>query len=206
MSLEMYLAFLGATILLLISPGPTVMLVVGYGLKHGRRTVWATSLGAGLGDATALTCSLLGLGAVLAASATAFTVLKWAGALYLIYLGVKMWRGQPGGQEGREHFKSRPLKIVGHAFAVTALNPKSIAFFVAFLPQFLDHSAPLSPQLLSMGVTFVTLAVLNAMSYGLLAGALGQTFQRPRAKKVLDRFGGSCLIGAGLLTASLRRG
>src|SRR4051812_19672722 len=138
MTVEAWLAFVGASIVLLAIPGPTVTLVVGYALGTGKRAVWATVAGVALGDFTAMTLSLLGLGAVLAASADLFTALKWIGAAYLVYLGIKLWRAEPmigdaaGGEAGRS-----ARGIMGHAFAVTALNPKGILFFVAFVPQFL---------------------------------------------------------------------
>jgi homoserine/homoserine lactone efflux protein len=205
MTIELYLTFIAAAILLLVSPGPTVMLVVGYGLKYGKRSALACAIGVGLGDLTALVCSLAGLGALLAASAQAFTLLKWIGAIYLIYLGIKMWRSNKEFGPGGTAHKSNSWAMLGHAFAVTALNPKSIAFFVAFLPQFLNHEAPLMPQLFLMGSSFVILAVINAAIYGLLAGSFGKSFSSAKAQKRLNRFGGGVLIGAGLMTAALRR-
>ena len=183
MSLEMYLAFVGASLLLLISPGPTVMLVVGYALKHGKRSALATAVGVGLGDLTALVCSLAGLGALLSASAQAFTLLKYIGAIYLIYLGIKMWRSKEHYGPSAQNHTQGPWSMLGHAFAVTALNPKSIAFFVAFLPQFINPASALMPQLLLMGGTFVSLAVANAVAYGILAGSFHQTFASPVAQR-----------------------
>lgn len=205
MSWEIYGAFVAASVLLLISPGPTVMLVTSYALSQGRRSAWFTATGVGLGDLTALSLSLAGLGAVLAASAAAFTALKWLGAAYLIYLGVRMWR-QGGSwapeQEGRA---VSGLTMLGRAYMVTALNPKSIVFFVAFLPQFVRVQAPVLPQLAILGATFIFLAVINAVLYAQAAGSLAHLLRRPRARRGLDRLGGGVLVGAGLLTALWRR-
>lgn len=206
MTIETYAAFLAATIVVLIIPGPTIMLVVSCSLTQGRKAALPLALGVGIGDFAALTASMAGLGALLAASAELFIVLKWVGALYLIYLGIRTWRANPdlGKSMGMMRPDSRRTNLF-RAFAVTATNPKSIAFFCAFLPQFLNHSAPVLPQVLIMGVTFVLLAVINASLYALLAAKARTAVANPRAMKTVNRVGGSALIGAGLLTAALRR-
>jgi threonine/homoserine/homoserine lactone efflux protein len=206
MSPETYLAFLAATIVVLIIPGPTIMLVVSCSLTQGRRAALPLALGVGLGDTVAMTASLAGMGALLATSAALFTTLKWIGALYLVYLGVKTWRANP--ELGRDLSRMQPASSranVLSAFAVTATNPKSIAFFCAFLPQFINHAEPVLPQVLLLGSTFVILAVVNAALYALLAARARNAVANPRAMKMVNRVGGSALIGAGLLTAALRR-
>ncbi len=205
MSWEIYGAFVAASALLLLSPGPTVMLVTGYALSQGRRSAWFTAPGVGLGDLTALCLSLAGLGAVLAASAAAFSVLKFFGAAYLIYLGIRMWR-QGGSLTPADSGRAPSgLAMLGRAYVVTALNPKSIIFFVAFLPQFVRLDQPVWPQFLLLGSTFVGLAVLNAVLYANAAGSLARLLCRPRAQRNLGRLGGGVLMGAGLLTALWRR-
>jgi threonine/homoserine/homoserine lactone efflux protein len=204
MSLETWFAFVAAAAVLLAIPGPTVTLVVGYALGVGRRAAWATVAGVALGDFTAMTLSLAGLGAVLATSAMLFTVLKWIGAAYLIYLGVRLWRAEPVIDDGAEGVKPGGA-ILGHAFAVTALNPKSILFFVAFVPQFIDAAAPALPQLVVLEVTFVTLAALNAGLYAALAGRARRLVRRPDVLKAVNRVGGGILIGAGVAAVAWRR-
>jgi threonine/homoserine/homoserine lactone efflux protein len=158
------------------------------------------------GDLTAMTLSLAGMGAVLSASADLFTALKWIGAGYLIYLGVKLWRAPPAVDAPSPAVGRRSGRaMMGHAFAVSALNPKSILFFVAFLPQFLNAEAPILPQLLLLGTTFLVLAVANAAAYALLAGGIRDAVRRPTVLKTINRVGGGVLIGAGILTAALRR-
>src|SRR5690606_13210602 len=148
MSLDHWLAFAVASAVMLAIPGPTILLVISYALGHGRKAAGATVAGVALGDFTAMTASMLGLGALLATSAAIFTVLKWAGAAYLVWLGVKLWRAPVSiGTEGDTPAEGKPLRIFAHAYVVTALNPKSIVFFVAFLPQFLDVSQPVLPQM-----------------------------------------------------------
>jgi threonine/homoserine/homoserine lactone efflux protein len=208
MSIEHWLAFVAASAILLAIPGPTILLVISYALGHGRKVASATVAGVALGDFTAMTASMLGLGALLATSAAIFTVLKWVGAAYLIWLGIKLWRA-PIAIEGADGTMSvpaeKPLRIFLHTYVVTALNPKSIVFFVAFLPQFLDLSRPLFNQMLIFETTFLVLATLNATLYALMASAARHTIRKPKVQTIVNRTGGSLLIGAGLLTAGLRR-
>ncbi|MGQ7793386.1 LysE family translocator [Faunimonas sp. B44] len=205
MSFEHWLAFAAASAILVAIPGPTVLLVVSYAIAHGRRSGLATVAGVALGDFTAMTASMLGLGALLATSAGLFTVLKWIGAAYLVYLGVKLWRAPATDPAAEPAPETRPSRIFAHAYVVTALNPKSIVFFVAFLPQFLVPSAPLVPQMVVFEATFLVLATLNAAAYGLMASAARTTIRRPAVQRAVNRAGGSILVGAGLLTVAWRK-
>lgn len=209
MSLELWLAFVAASAILLAIPGPTILIVVSYALGHGRRAALSTVAGVALGDFTAMTCSMLGLGALLATSAMLFTALKWLGAAYLVWLGLKLWRAPPTLAAADEAGAAtvpelRPWRMFGHAYVVTALNPKSLVFFVAFLPQFLDLSAPLAPQMILLEATFVTLAGLNALAYALAASAARTQIRRPSVQKAVNRVGGSLLIGAGVAAVTWR--
>jgi threonine/homoserine/homoserine lactone efflux protein len=152
-----------------------------------------------------MTLSFLGMGAVLMTSATLFSLLKYAGAAYLVYLGVRMWRAEPELQLAEAEGAFQPRAAMGHAFVVTALNPKSIVFFVAFLPQFITPGAPVLPQMLILGGSFLFFAILAAAGYGLMAGSVRQAVARPAVLRSVNRAGGSMLIGAGLLTAAIRR-
>ncbi|MBW1648868.1 MAG: LysE family translocator [Deltaproteobacteria bacterium] len=205
MSAELWIAYLLAVTIVLIIPGPTIILVVSQAVTCGRRSVVPLAAGVVLGDFTAMTLSLLGLGAVMSASAALFTVFKWIGALYLIYLGIRLWRADPK----RECFGS-PLCIssVGlfkSAFIVTALNPKSIAFFVAFLPQFISPCKPVAGQLILLGGTFLVLGAVNAALYALFASRLRAAIRRTTVRKRLNRCGGTALMGAGFLAAGIQR-
>ncbi|WPB86084.1 LysE family translocator [Sediminicoccus rosea] len=200
MTLETWLAFALASLITVMIPGPVVVFILGRSLGGGWRAALPTVGGVALGDAVALTASLIGLGALLAASATAFTVAKWLGAAYLIWLGVKLWRapiGEAVALPARHAFRD--------AFVVTVLNPKSIAFFVAFLPQFLNPASAFLPQAAIVLVTFVGLGALNALGYALLAGTLSDAVKRPAIRRGFNRLGGGMLIGAGLATAAMRR-
>lgn len=206
MSFESWAAFAAATAILLMIPGPTILLVVSYALGQGWRTAFPMAVGVALGDFTAMTLSLLGLGALLATSATIFTVLKWAGAAYLVWLGIKLFRaGGTLDARPREDATSAP-RMLAHAWLVTALNPKSLTFFVAFLPQFLDPARDFWTQMLIFEATFVTLAFANAFGYALLASRARGVVRNPRAIGLFNKIGGSLLIGAGIATVALRSG
>ncbi|AGW12638.1 LysE family translocator [Megalodesulfovibrio gigas] len=208
MTTAVLLSYVLTCLVVLAIPGPTVLLVVGVSLREGPRAAVPLALGVALGDALAISLSLAGLGAVLASSAALFIVVKYCGAAYCIYLGWRMWRDAPGDAAGAHltaaadtssHACAR--RITGRAFLVTALNPKSITFFVAFLPQFLNPAAPLAPQALVLGSVFVSLATVNALTYATLAGRCTRFFRRPGAVRLFHRLGGGCLMTAGAAVA-----
>jgi threonine/homoserine/homoserine lactone efflux protein len=204
--MEVYGAFFLAATIVLIIPGPTIILVISHSASKGRRAVLPLVAGVTLGDFTAMTLSLLGLGAILSASATLFSILKWIGAIYLIYLGIKLWRTAPNLSSMRTTATTATnRRLFTHAYVVTSLNPKSIVFFVAFLPQFIDQSAPIGFQLILLGLTFLVLAAVNAALYGLFAGQLRNVLNNVNALRWFNRFGGSALIGAGIFTAAFQR-
>jgi len=206
MSLEIWFAFVVASSALLAIPGPTVMLVVSYALGRGKATGWATVPGVTLGDFAAMSVSLLGAGAILAASAFFFTILKFAGAAYLIWLGIKLWRAEPKFEDLRDTSITGQRKTMfWNAFVITALNPKSIVFFIAFVPQFVEPGRALLPQFLILEATFITLAAVNVGIWAVLAGRLHARFRNPKTLKLVNRCGAGFLIGAGLLTTTLRR-
>ncbi|MFK7939963.1 MAG: LysE family translocator [Roseovarius sp.] len=206
MPLDLWLTFVAASTALLLIPGPTVLLVLSYALSQGKRVAVASASGVALGDLVAMTASLAGLGALVLASATLFTVLKWAGAAYLIWLGIKMLRAPAAeGLVARSTPDSTASHVFGHTAMVTALNPKSIAFFIAFVPQFVQVDAPLIPQFTILIATFVGLAAINAFAYALAADKLRQTIRKPSVITWLTRGGGVALIAMGALTATMRR-
>lgn len=206
MPLEVWAAFAAASAVLLIIPGPTILLVVSYALGQGWRTALPMAVGVALGDFTAMTLSMLGIGALLAASATVFTLLKWIGAAYLIYLGIKLFRaGGTLNAEPRSDAVSA-AKMLGHAWLVTALNPKSITFFVAFLPQFLDSNADFLTQMVIFEATFLALAFANAFGYALIAARARNLVRNRKAIGIFNKAGGSLLIGAGIATMAARSG
>ncbi len=202
MTLDTWVAFALASVALLVIPGPTILLVIGQSLGTGRRNALPLVAGVAAGDLTAMTLSLAGLGAVLAASATLFTLLKWAGAAYLVWLGVQLFRAPVAAEAPPPLPPGRALR---DAYVVTALNPKSIAFFVAFVPQFLDGGAAFLPQAVVLVATFVALAAANAGLYAVLAGRVSGAVLRPGLRRACNRVGGAVLVGAGIATAAMRR-
>jgi threonine/homoserine/homoserine lactone efflux protein len=203
MTFESWAAFTAASAVLLIIPGPTVLLVVSYALGQGWRTVLPMTVGVALGDFTAMTLSMLGLGALLAASATLFTILKWVGAVYLVYLGIRLWRAGGTLDAAPRTDAVSAAKMLGHAWLVTALNPKSITFFVAFLPAFLDPKADFLTQMVVFETTFLVLAFANAFGYALVAARARGFVANPRAIGIVNKVGGGLLIGAGAATVTL---
>jgi threonine/homoserine/homoserine lactone efflux protein len=198
------LAFAAASSVLLMIPGPTVLVVVSYALGQGWRTALPTAIGVALGDFTAMTLSVLGLGALLAASASLFLILKWIGAIYLIWLGIRLWRAGQTFAATPLPARSSPRTMLAHAWLVTALNPKSISFFVAFLPQFLDFQADYLSQMIIFETTFVALAFVNALVFALIATRAHAFVGSPLAIAALNRTGAVVLIGAGVITATSR--
>ena len=206
MIFSLWAAFVAASSILLVIPGPTVLLVVSYALGQGWRTALPMAVGVALGDFTAMTLSMLGIGALLAASATVFTLLKWIGAAYLIYLGIKLFRAGDALRAEPRTSRSSALRMAAHAWLVTALNPKSITFFVAFLPQFLNREADFWPQMLIFETTFLALAFANAFGYALIAARARNVVRNPKAIRIFNRTGGTLLVGAGIATMAMRSG
>ncbi len=204
---QTWLTFVAASMALLIIPGPTVLLVLSYAVSHGKRVALASAAGVALGDLIAMTASLAGLGALVLASATLFVALKWVGALYLVFLGVKMFRSASTAALGAvENVQATSAaNVFGHLTAVTALNPKSIVFFIAFAPQFIAVNSPLLPQFVILIATFVGLAALNSLAYALLADRLRVKIARPSVLAWITRLGGTALVAMGVATAAFRR-
>ncbi|MEL6587543.1 MAG: LysE family transporter [Pseudomonadota bacterium] len=207
MDMTIWLAFVAASTLLLLIPGPTVLLVMAYALSQGKRVAVASASGVALGDFLAMSASLAGLGALVLASATLFTILKWVGAAYLIWMGWRLWRSADGMTlaEVQANAHVTPKAVFGHAALVTALNPKSIVFFIAFVPQFIDPAAPLLPQFSILVATFVTLAAVNSLIYALLAARLRDGLRRPSVLRLLGKAGGGALMAMGAVTALTKR-
>jgi threonine/homoserine/homoserine lactone efflux protein len=204
--MELWIPFVVASIIILIIPGPTIILVISQAVSHGRRSVVPLVAGVLLGDFTAMSLSLLGLGAVLSASSALFNTFKWVGVIYLLFLGIKLWRLNL--DTVPPHYNTQKTStgsLLRRSFIVTALNPKSIAFFVAFLPQFVNPLQPALPQMLLLGGTFLLLATINATLYALFAGQLSEQIKKPNVRKWIDRCGGSALIGAGIFTAGMQK-
>ncbi|MGE0803609.1 MAG: LysE family translocator [Lautropia sp.] len=199
MSLQTWLIYTGAALLLSLSPGPNGLLALTHGALYGRRRTLFTIAGGALGFALLIALSLFGLGAVLAASAGWLTALKWIGGLYLVWLGIQVWRAPPialGAPTTASPQPSRRLFRQGLLSAVT--NPKGLLFFAAFLPQFIDPARSLALQFVVMAGTFVTIEVFTELLIASLAHRV-----RPWLQRVGRRFNQVCgglfvAIGAAL--------
>ncbi len=206
MPIELWLAFVGASAILLVLPGPTILSVISYSVAHGRRANAALVAAVALGDSTALALSLVGLGALLATSALWFTAVKWAGGLYLLVLGIKLLRaGTSSGLPVAPADTGSRWKLFANTYLVTALNPKGIVFFVAFLPQFISPQASVAPQLWVLAVTFVVLAVLNATLYAMFATSARRLLSSTAAQRRFNLAGGTLLSAAGVWALMARR-
>jgi threonine/homoserine/homoserine lactone efflux protein len=199
MSIELWLAFVAASAVLLVIPGPTILTVISYSLSHGGRAKVPLVAAVALGDSTALVVSLLGLGALLAKSAFWFGVVKWVGGLYLMYLGIKLLRaGVSSAEVQAPAAPGSRRKLFANTYLVTALNPKGIVFFVAFLPHFIDPAANVTRQLCILAVTFVVMAIINATCYAVFAASARRLLSSPRAHRRFNLAGGSLLSSAGV--------
>lgn len=206
MSIEIWFAFAVASTALLIIPGPTILTVVSYSIAQGRRANIPLVAAVALGDSTALVFSLLGLGAVLATSAFWFTVIKWLGGLYLLYMGIKLLRaGISSTRVATPVVSGSRWKLFANTYLVTALNPKGIIFFVAFLPQFITPNADAGQQLWILAITFVVLATLNATFYAVFAASARKMLTSPLAQRRFNFIGGSLLSSAGVWALLAKR-
>ena len=207
MPLELWLAYVATSAVVLAIPGPTILLVLSYSIAHGRKATLPVVIGVALGDSVAITLSLIGLGTLLAASALWFSIIKWIGGLYLIYLGITLLRGAGKAmpEQAQQAKTSTPRKLFGNAFIVTALNPKSIVFFIALLPQFISADYPVTAQLWILGVTFVVLATIGATSYAVFATSIRRWLASARAQKAYGVVGGGLLMGAGVWALGAKR-
>jgi threonine/homoserine/homoserine lactone efflux protein len=206
MSLELWFAFVAASVILLVIPGPTTLAVVSYSVAHGRRANLPLVAAVTLGDSTALALSILGLGAILSASSFWFTVLKWAGGLYLLYLGLRLLRAGAAPADAAAPAPSGSRwRLFLNTYLVTALNPKGIIFFVAFLPQFVDPGTAAPRQLWILAVTFVALAALIATLYTVFAGSARSLLSSATAQRRFNLAGGALLSAAGFWTLLARR-
>lgn len=205
MNWGLYAAFVAATMALIATPGPIVALVLSESSRHGRRVGLATVAGTTIAGAAQLALVTVGFAAVVATFSHAFEIVRWAGAAYLIWLGVSALKraGKPDDGPALE-----PAERVSAAFrrglVVALSNPKTLVFFSAFFPLFVDRSLPAAPQLAVMAVTYVTIGFSMDMGWMLLGDRAGRALSGPRARAALERVSGGVLIAGGLALAAKR--
>jgi homoserine/homoserine lactone efflux protein len=202
MNIELFTAFLLITTVLIITPGPIVTLVISTGVTQGPRAALTTVAGTTLGNALLLAAIALGLSWVHAHADLLFNALRLTGAAYLVWLGVQAWRR--AGEESQRLTDTGRARFV-RGLMVALSNPKTIVFFTAFLPQFLDPRLPAGPQLAVMCVVTVVLAGVSDCAWAVAAGMGRAWFMKPSRVKLLGRLSGTVLIGGGLWLSLARR-
>ncbi len=201
MNWDLFAAFLVITAILIVVPGPIVTLIIATGARQGVRAALVTVGGTSVGNAVLLAAIALGLRWVLQHAGQLLVVLRWAGAAYLIWLGIAAWRHagekQPAETSGRVNFT--------RGFLVALSNPKTIAFFTAFLPQFVDPHLPAATQLAVMCTVTAFLAALSDTAWAIASGMGRAWLMRPERAKLLGRMSGAVLVGGGLWLSLARR-
>jgi threonine/homoserine/homoserine lactone efflux protein len=186
-------------------PGPGVTSIVGYALGSGRRTALCSVAGIAIGNVLAITLSLGGVGAILAASALAFSILKWAGALYLIFLGVLTLIRSTRPADLRVTTRQiTPRAAFFSNLALGMFHPKTIVFFVSFVPQFINKDTNYAAQAVLFGATFCVVVGCTDAAYALAAAKAAHLLRRPRTAIWSQRASGGVLIAAGVATATTR--
>jgi threonine/homoserine/homoserine lactone efflux protein len=202
MNWHLFSAFLFITLILVLTPGPIVTLVLSTGATRGTRAALVTVAGSTVGNALLVTGIALGLSIVIEHAATIFEWLRWIGAAYLIWLGIQAWRhagavAGPVEQRGHVYFR--------RGFLAAITNPKTIAFFTAFLPQFIDPTLPAGHQLVVMCAVALVMAGVTDCGWAMLAGAGRSFFLRRASATWLARVSGLALIGGGIWLSLARR-
>jgi threonine/homoserine/homoserine lactone efflux protein len=207
------LAFLATAALIIVTPGPDLALIMRNALARGRRAGVATSLGAASGICVHATAAVLGLSAVLAVSATAFTIVKLTGAAYLVFLGLQSACDWDTRRARRRHGTTSPAEptpagvraAFGQGLVSDVLNPKAALFFLTLLPQFLVPGQPVLAHTAALSAMFVAMMVTWDLVFILLVVQAGRLLQRPAIKRTLERMTGIVLVGLGVQVATEHR-
>jgi len=200
MSWNTWFLFAVTETILCLTPGPAVLFVLSHGLARGGRSALWANAGILTGNTFYFLLSSAGLGAVLLASHQVFTILKYAGAAYLVYLGVKTILGAGLALQARveDHAGAAGRRTLVRGFALQAANPKALIFFVALLPQFIDADGPIPLQIAILGITSVVIEFCVLASYGYLAERAARVAQTPKFVTLTNRLSGGMLVGAGV--------
>ena len=207
MSMETWLAFLAACWVISLSPGAGAIASMSSGLQYGFWRGYWNALGLQLGLIVQIAVIAAGVGAILAASATAFQLIKWFGVGYLVYLAYKQWRALPMDMSDSSAVRpiGKPLSLVFRGFLVNVSNPKALVFMLAVLPQFINPHEPLLPQYLAITVTMISVDMLVMAGYTGLAARVLRLLRTPKQQKRLNRTFAGLFIGAATFLATLRR-
>ncbi len=207
MSLETWLAFFAACWVISLSPGAGAIASMSSGLQYGFWRGYWNALGLQLALIVQIAIVAAGLGAVLATSALAFTLIKWFGVAYLVYLGVKQWRALPGDLSDESAIRpiGRPLALLARGFLVNISNPKALVFILAILPQFIDTHLPLLPQYLIIAMTMVSVDLIVMAGYTGLASKVLRLLKTPKQQRRMNRTFAGLFVSAAAFLATLHR-
>ncbi|MFJ3467720.1 LysE family transporter [Pseudomonas sp. NPDC090203] len=207
MSLETWLAFFAACWVISLSPGAGAIASMSSGLQYGFWRGYWNALGLQLALIVQIAIIAAGLGAVLAASSLAFTLIKWFGVAYLVYLGIKQWRALPTDLSDNAGIRpiGKPLALVARGFLVNISNPKALVFMLAILPQFIDTHLPLLPQYLTITVTMVAVDLTVMAGYTGLASKVLRALKTPKQQRRMNRTFAGLFVSAAAFLATLHR-
>ena len=207
MSLETWLAFFAACWVISLSPGAGAIASMSCGLQYGFWRGYWNALGLQLGLILQIAIIAAGVGAILAASATAFQIIKWFGVAYLVYLAVKQWRALPADLSDESAVRpiGKPLSLVFRGFLVNVSNPKALVFMLAVLPQFINPHEPLLPQYVAITVTMISVDLLVMAGYTGLAAKVLRLLRTPKQQRRMNRTFAGLFLGAATLLATIRR-
>lgn len=208
MSLQTWLLFVTTVFFVSATPGPNMLLAMTHGIHYGVRRTLMTCLGLMTALGLIMAGSVAGLGALLATSELLFSIVKYAGALYLVYLGVKTWRSLPQPvAELREDDSGKhgPWALFRHGFLVAMSNPKAFIFFTALFPQFMNAHQPQGPQLAILAATFYLIESCWQLTYASSGARLARWLNTASRLRMVNRFSGGAFIGAGVLLTGLSR-
>ncbi len=207
MLLETWLAFFIACWVISLSPGAGAIASMSCGLQYGFWRGYWNAIGLQLGLALQIAIVAAGVGAILATSALAFSLIKWFGVVYLVYLAVKQWRALLSDLASDSAVRplGRPLTLLLRGFLVNVSNPKAVVFMLAVLPQFIDPHEPLLAQYLTMGVTMIAVDLMVMAGYTGLAARVLRLLRTPRQQRLMNRTFATLFVGAAALLATVRR-
>ncbi|VCU65624.1 LysE family transporter [Pseudomonas synxantha] len=207
MALDTWLAFFLASWIISLSPGAGAIASMSSGLQYGFVRGYWNAIGLQLGLAMQIAVVAGGLGAILAASSTAFYAIKWFGVAYLVYLAIKQWRALPMDMTDDDAVRpiGKPMAMMFRGFLVNASNPKALVFMLAVLPQFVNPQAPLLIQYLILGATMISVDMIVMAGYTGLASKVLRLLRTPKQQKRVNRTFAGLFVGAAGFLASLHR-
>jgi threonine/homoserine/homoserine lactone efflux protein len=203
---QVFVSFVLATATMIALPGPSVLLTVAHSLSFGWRRALITVSGATLGIALQLLVAVIGIGSLIKFVAATFDVLRWAGAGYLIYFGVKVWINARDLAAFGKGVDVRPNRLLMQGLAVTVFNPKSLLFIAAFLPQFVDASRPVETQFLIIVPVFLVITFVVTSGWAVVSGAVNNVIKNPETLAVIFRVASALIVLSGISMVVVRRG